>query len=61
MNRHRAYWSVMGVEADGEVRRKRTKHLRDTLKALIDEFGFDDVVTEFRKMYEDSKKGSKQL
>jgi len=56
MNRHRAYWSVMGIEpSEDNYRQERTEKLRQELKRLIDIHGKDKVTTAIRKIYEEEK------
>ena len=54
MNRHRAYWSRMGVEGSGYHREKRAK-LREDLKQLVEFHGLHEVTTEIRLMHEQKK------
>ena len=54
MNRHRLYWSQMGVEGSGFHREKRKK-LQEELKRLVDIHGLHEVTTEIRLMHEQKK------
>lgn len=51
MNRHRAYWSVMGVEP-GTHRQEMREKLKDELNRLVCIHGMDNVITAIRKMKE---------
>ena len=51
MNRHRAYWSVMGVEPSNHRQEMREK-LKEELNKLVSIHGMDNVITAIRKMKE---------
>lgn len=54
MNKHRAYWSVMGIKPDNH-RREMTERLKGELQRLIDIHGFEKVVTTLRVMHEEGR------
>ncbi|QUH21435.1 hypothetical protein [Alkaliphilus sp. B6464] len=49
MNRHRVYWSVMGIEP-GTYRQEMIENLEKELNRLADIYGLDEIITTFRKM-----------
>lgn len=49
MNRHRAYWSEMGVQP-GKHRQEMREKLEKELNRLADIYGLDNIITVFRKM-----------
>ena len=55
VNRHKAYWSQMGVEGSGYHREKRKK-LHEEIQKLIDIHGLDEVTTAIRTLYEENRK-----
>ena len=59
MNRHRANWSLMGLDISTEQSQisKDYEKLRFDLNLMVNRFGFDEVVKELRKIYE-SNEGS---
>jgi len=54
MNRHRANWSLMGIEPSTEQSQisKDYEKLRSDLNLMVNRFGFDEVVKELRKVKE---------
>lgn len=53
MNRHRASWSAMhDMDTEQSQISKRYDRLREDLQIMINKFGFDEVVTELRKIKE---------
>lgn len=58
MNRHRAYWSVMGLEPDNEpsvLSNRRIRHKQE-LKKMINQYpkgGFNEVVKLLREIHEE--------
>lgn len=54
MNRHRANWSAMGIDEATEQSQlsKDYEQLRKDLEQMLNKFGFDEVVTEFRQAHE---------
>ena len=45
MNRHKAYWSAMGIEAEAITEQIE---LKEKIEKLICRYGFDNVVTQLR-------------
>ena len=58
MNRHRAYWSQMGVEGSGYHKEKRAK-LQEDLKKLIEFHGLHEVTTEIRLIHHKEREDNK--
>ncbi len=54
MNRHRAYWSAMGLEPSTEQSQlsKEYERLRKELQWMIGRFGKDEVVKELIRIIE---------
>ena len=57
MNRHRANWSLMGLDLSTEQSQisKDYEKLRFDLNLMVNRFGFDEVVKELRKIYESNE------
>jgi hypothetical protein len=57
MNRHRANWSLMGLDISTEQSQisKDYEKLRFDLNLMVNRFGFDEVVKELRKIYESNE------
>ena len=55
MNRHRDNWSVMGIEPRAEEKALSYAELKKRLEHLIAIWGFSDVASELRKIYEEGK------
>ena len=56
MNRHRAYWSAMGIEPEGTA---GEKSLRERIEILIGRYGLDAVVTEVVKKLQQHQESSR--
>lgn len=58
MNRHRAYWSAMGLEPNNEtsaLANRRTQH-KEQLKKMINQYpkdGFNEVVKLLKEIHEE--------
>lgn len=48
MNKNKAYWSAMGIEAGP---RTDQKELKAKVEQLINRYGFDNVATQLRLCY----------
>ena len=57
MNRHRAYWSVMGVESNQEksVKQKHFEELEKKLTTMLNMYDKTEVLTLVREVYEVNK------
>ena len=57
MNRHRANWSLMGLDLSTEQSQisKDYEKLRFDLNLMVNRFGFDEVVKELRTIYESNE------
>jgi len=57
MNRHRAYWSAMGLEpAEVEsVKARQLRESREKIQKIVYIIGFDETANILRKIYEESK------
>ena len=53
MNKHRAYWSAMGLEPDETHQEGKTEKLKQEMQKLIDIYGKDKVITALRKICEE--------
>lgn len=54
MNRHRQYWSVMGVEPNPDERVFSKENLTKTLEEIIQLYGFNNTVTALRHIKENN-------
>lgn len=57
MNRHRTYWSVMGMEPNTEQSQKSKdfEEFREHVKTMLCKYDSTDVLTVVRKVYEEEK------
>ena len=55
MNRHKNYWSVMGLEPNPNKRQFTKEKLKIQLIELIQIYEFDNVVTALREIKEEHK------
>lgn len=55
MNRHRTYWSVMGIEPNPEQSQKSKdfEEFREHVKTMLCKYDSTDVLTVVRKVYEE--------
>ena len=58
MNKHRNYYSVMGIEPNKEksVKQLRREENRKALEKMIAIDGFNEIATLFREIYETTPK-----
>ena len=58
MNKHRNYWSVMGVEPNKNksVRKIRREENKKALEKMIAIDGFNEIASLFRELYENREK-----
>lgn len=50
MNKHRAYWSAMGLEPDETHQEGKIAKLKQEMQRLIDIYGKDKVITSLREI-----------